>query len=126
MCQEPKTFDLMSTLLFFVAARTETATPKMGSLYNSSRIRSLSDDRTCAAASSFRLAVSSAYSGRAGEWPQSPSEERTSESAAEPRATHRERLTIQSATARDAFSPQGERLARGMSNQPPPRQRQCP
>ncbi|PYK81610.1 MAG: hypothetical protein DME37_04650 [Verrucomicrobia bacterium] len=40
------------------------------------------------------MAVSSADSGRAGEWPQSPSEEATSESAAQPCAAHRQRLTI--------------------------------
>src|SRR5437867_12901521 len=78
----------------------------------------------CAAASSFRLSVSSAYSGRAGEWPQSPSEERTSESAVQPCATHRVRLTIQLATAREAFSPQGEWLDRRMSNQRFEKQRQ--
>src|SRR5205823_14406991 len=66
----------------------------------------------------------SAYSGRAGEWPQSPSEERTSESAVQPCAAHRERLTIQSATARDAFSPQGEWLDLRMSNQRFEKQRQ--
>src|SRR5207248_10457701 len=54
----------------------------------------------------------------------SPSEEGTSESAAQPCAAHRERLTIQSATACNAFSPQGEWLDRRMSNQRFEKQRQ--
>src|SRR5438046_3679220 len=44
-------------------------------------------------------------SSRAGEWPQSLSEEGTSESTAQPCAAHHERLTIQSATACNAFAP---------------------
>src|SRR5256886_9235539 len=54
----------------------------------------------------------------------SPSKEGTSESTAQPCAAHRERLTIQSATACNAFSPQGEWLDRRMSNQRLEEQRQ--